>query len=72
MRRRSSSVASAGLIGSTATVWAHSATVRLVSWFRLVISTALPPLPGSSGRIWSASRTLSSTIITRRPASVRR
>lgn len=47
---------------------APSRATRPRSWLRLVTTTRLP-VPGSSGRTWSASRALSSSISVRLPAS---
>ena len=54
-----------------------SSTLRSTSWelarsgirLRVVISTAQGAVPGNSGLTWAASRALSSTTRTRRPAS---
>lgn len=48
---------------------APSRATRPVSWSRLVTKTKLPEALGNSGRTWLASRALSRTISTRRPAS---
>ena len=68
-RRASSSSASASVSRPRVTGWAPSVVIRPMSWSRLVTSTRHPGEPGSSGRTWSASRALSSTTSTRRPAT---
>ena len=61
--------ASSGFITSRSSRWAPSrSTIRT----REVIRTALPAVPGSSGRTWAASRALSSSASTRRPSSTER
>ena len=51
---------------------APSAATSPVSSDRLVTTTSDPGEPGSSGRTWSLSRALSSTISTRLPSSMLR
>ncbi len=61
--------ASSGDITSRSTRCAPArSTIRI----RLVTSAAQPAVPGSSGRIWAASRALSRRTRTRRPSSVER
>ena len=60
--------ASAKVGRSSASGRAPSAAIRPVSWLRLVTTTTQPGDPGSSGRTCSASRALSNTTSTRRPA----
>ena len=48
---------------------APSIVTSPASWRRLVTTTRQPGPPGSSGRIWSASRTLSSSTSIRLPAN---
>ncbi|GAA4598805.1 hypothetical protein GCM10023194_77290 [Planotetraspora phitsanulokensis] len=68
-RRARASLASA--CGQTSSVRrrAPSKATRLCNWWRLVMITRQPGVPGSKGRTWSLSRALSSTTSTLRPAS---
>ena len=68
-RRTSSSQASASESTSKLSGYAPSVATRPVSRLRLVMSTGQPEWPGSSGRTWSASATLSSRTSIRWPAS---
>ena len=67
-RAATSAAASAGASTSSGSGRAP-ATTSPVSCDRLVTRTMQPPLPGSSGRTWSASRALSSSSSIRLPAS---
>src|SRR5215470_8301972 len=71
-RYTSNSRASATDNRSTVTDRAPSTAIRLVSRLRLVTTTTHPSEPGSNGRTCAASRALSNTTNTRRPATMLR
>ena len=71
-RAASSRTPSSAPSGPSRSGRAPSAAASPASDDRLVTTTRHPALPGSSGRTCAASRALSSTISTRRPASTLR